>query len=148
MKKTGIILTVVASIVLVGTLIFWGWNKFSEFDHEIRGFIDQSVPVIFTEWKKEELIKYSSPEMVKYIAEHDAETDTLLKGFSEKYGPLKNYKGARLVDKMNVKVNMKGGRYITESYCAEAEYEKGTALFQLRIVKDGGQWRYLRFDVE
>ncbi len=145
MKKFFTILGgIFAVLIVVAVVGFFVLNHFGAgLDEESKTYVDSNLPRILTDWNADEMMNRASPELMKVAPKEKIEE--LFKVFSEKLGPLKEYKGSR--GQSNVSVTTQEGKVITGSYIANAVFEKAPATIQFRIIKHDSQWQILEFRV-
>ncbi len=137
----GGIFVVLIVVVVVG---FFVLNYFGTgLDEESKLYVDSNLPQIINDWSVEELISRASPELMKVAPKEKIEN--LFNAFSERLGPLKEYKGSN--GQANISVTTQKGKVITGAYVAEAIFEKAPATIQFRIIKHDNQWQILEFRV-
>lgn len=137
----GGIFVVLIVVVVVG---FFVLNYFGTgLDEESKLYVDSNLPQIINDWGVEELISRASPELMKVAPKEKIEN--LFNAFSERLGPLKEYKGSN--GQVNISVTTQKGKVITGAYVAEAIFEKAPATIQFRIIKHDNQWQILEFRV-
>jgi hypothetical protein len=113
-----------------------------QFDRESRAFVDAAVPAIVSDWDVQELEKRASPEFDSSINYDDVE-----QYFSElrKLGRLVAYKGA--TGDSTITVSLRYWYEITADYTAIADFETGSAEFQVTLIRLNGQWQILDFRI-
>lgn len=82
-----------AVLIVVAVVGFFILNHFgTALDEETKSFVDSNLPQIIMDWNPEELTNRASPELMKVAPKEKIEG--LFKVFSERLGPLKEYKGS------------------------------------------------------
>ncbi|MCM2283485.1 MAG: hypothetical protein NDI81_01830 [Desulfobacula sp.] len=145
MKKIFVVLGgIFAVLIVVAVVGFFILNHFGTgLDEESKSYVDANLPQIVKNWDVQELIKRASPELIAIVPKEKIEK--LFNVFSERLGPLKEYKGSN--GQSNMSVTTQEGKVITGAYVAEANFEKAPASIQFRIIKHGDNWQVLEFRV-
>ena len=104
-------------------------------NNEATAYVDAAIPAISAHWSASELLDRATPELKK-----DTTPDAVAKLFRilEPLGRLTKYEGAKGSSKTSYSTET--GTSITGDYVATAEYENGTATFDVVVVKRNGQW--------
>ena len=145
MKKFFTILGgIFAVLIFVAVVGFFILNHFGTgLDEESKSYVDSNLPQIITNWNVDELINRASPELMKVAPKEKIKE--LFNAFSERLGPLKEYRGSN--GQANMSVTTQEGKVITAAYVAEAIFEKAPATIQFRIIKHENNWQVLEFRV-
>ena len=145
MKKFFTILGgIFAVLIFVIVVAFFILNHFGTgLDEESKSYVDSNLPKIITNWNVDQLLNRASPELMKVAPKEKIEK--LFNAFSERLGPLKEYKGSN--GQANMTLITQKGKVITATYIAEAIFEKAPATIQFRIIKRGNNWQILEFRV-
>jgi len=144
MKKLFQVLGLIfAGLVIVGVIAFvvLAW-KGSALDKESKAYVDEVIPKILTDLRKETLLTYSSDELKN--AAKPENMDKLFVWF-KKLGHFKEYKGSK--GQANISVTTQAGKVITGRYVAEAEFDTGPAQVQIVTVKKGDMWFVQMFQI-
>ncbi len=125
---------IVVMIVVVGLLAFMG----NRLDKESKAFVDAAVPAIVSDWDVDEVRKRASPEFQDMIDYDDLQEyfDSL-----KELGELSEYKGS--TGDSNITISLQYGFEITADYVANADFETGSAGFEISLIKHGDQWQIL-----
>lgn len=115
----------------------------SRLDEESKLYVDEAIPAVVGMWDSQELLDRASPEFLGATAQKDVEH--LFEIFAKRLGPLKEYRGPQ--GESNMFVDAAKGKIITAAYSAEAEFEKGPATIQMRIILRNDEWKILNFRV-
>jgi len=116
-----------------------------DLDASSRNFVLASVPAIVSNWSKDELLKRSSPELVKAAGEHPEELDQLFQKLS-KLGAMRNFDDVR--GNATVSYTIRHGRVVTATYTGNAKFEHGRGYVIVRLIRQSGQWEFLLFQVD
>jgi hypothetical protein len=145
MKKFLIVLGSIflAIVVLIGIGISFVAIRGTALDKESKAYADAAIPAIITNWSEKELLDRASPELNKAATQQ--QLDQLFRWLSslgrlQKYDPLQ---GQALMS-----ATTQTGKQITAQYSTKATFEKGEATVTLGLIKHGGQWQILRFNVK
>ena len=145
MKKFFSILGGIFAVLIVAAVVgFFILNYFGTgLDEESKEYVDSTLPQIIQNWDVDELINKASPELLQVAPKEKIEELFIM--FSERLGPVKEYKGSN--GQSNMSVTTQEGKVITGAYVAEAIFEKAPATIQFRIIKHDNQWQILEFRV-
>jgi len=145
MKRILVVLGgIFAFILLVGIIGFLVLNFFGRrLDKESKAYVDEVIPIIATSWNSKDLLDRASPELIQVAPTEKIES--LFHAFSEKLGPLREYKGSRGDAKLGFTPQM--GKITTADYVAEAIFEKAPAKINVRTILHNGTWQILQFYV-
>jgi hypothetical protein len=139
MKKAVMILGYVflAVVVVVAVTIASLAAIGKKLDKESKAFVDAAIPAIVADWDVAELQKRASPEFDDSVDydELDEYFDSL-----RQLGKFQEYKGS--TGDSNITISLSGYE-ITADYTANAEFETGSAEFQISLIKHGSQWQIL-----
>lgn len=146
MKK---ILAVLGGVFLVlaaviGVLLGYAAYQGSGLDKSSKEYVDNNLPAILSSWSKDELLKRSSPQLLKVINEKPEQLQQLFDKIS-KLGALKTYNGSK--GQAMVYVDAIKGKSTTANYESDATFEHGQAHIAVRLVQTSGQWQFLLFNV-
>jgi hypothetical protein len=126
---------------MLGYLAYQGRGQ----DASSKAYVEENVPAIISTWSKDELLKRSSPQLLKVIDEKPEQMDQLFQKLS-KLGPMQSFgevKGAS-----NVNYTTQSGKVTTASYVATAKFENGEGRITARLIQSpAGQWQFLLFHV-
>lgn len=116
---------------------------FSSPEKEAQAFIDKVVPEIVASWDVAVLTRYADPDFYK-----TSPREKVVEYFftCRMLGPLRKYTAAK-GETMEIKTSS-GKRYITGSYVAEANFEKGTASIHISIIKNNQEWKITALQVD
>lgn len=111
-------------------------------DKESKGYADNIIVAIVSNWNERALLDQASPEFLNACPATC--TDTLFNQ-AGKLGALARYLGSK--GQANINVSIGKGTIITATYIARATFANGAASIKLDIVKRDGTWRILGFFV-
>jgi hypothetical protein len=146
MKK---FLSIVGGLFLVLVLVVAGFIGYAAYqgrglDASSKAYIEDNVPPITSAWSKEELLKRSSPQLLKIINEKPELLDQLFQKLS-KLGAMRSFDGVK--GDSNVSYTTNDGKVISASYIANARFENGEARIAVHLVQLAGQWQFASFNV-
>lgn len=133
-----------ALVVVVAVLVTIGIYQGNHLDSSSKAYVEANVKPVVATWSKDELLKRSSPQLLKAIGKHPDQVDRLFAKFA-KLGPLKSLgepKGQSLVA-----INTGTGKVVSATYTETGVFENGSANISIRLVQVDGQWRFLSFYV-
>jgi hypothetical protein len=144
MQKSTLI-GIVVGVLIIGVIsTFFMLNRMApKVQQDARNFIDTNVPLIVNNWSSKELIKRSSPDLLK-VATLEQFVE-LFKMLSEKLGPLKEYKGSKGEASLTTSFR---GIIRTGAFQSEAVFAKGPAVILCRIVWQDDAWKINEFRVQ
>ncbi|WP_283745359.1 hypothetical protein [Sideroxydans sp. CL21] len=132
------------SILVVGGFIGYAAYQGKDLDASSKAYIEANVPPIISSWSKDELLKRSSPQLLKIVNEKPEQLDQLFLMLS-KLGALRSFGDVK--GDSNVSYTTQHGKAVTASYSATAKYENGEAQISIRLIQLAGQWQFLYFYV-
>jgi hypothetical protein len=146
MKK---FLSIVGSLFLLLVLVAGGFIGYAAYqgkglDASSKAYVEANVPPIISLWSKDELLKRSSPQLLKIVNEKPEQLDQLFLKLS-KLGALRSFGDVK--GDSNVSYTTQNGKATTASYVATAKYENGEAQISIRLIQLAGQWQFLNFYV-
>jgi hypothetical protein len=130
---------IVMAVIGAGILFYKG----SALDAESKTFVDHAVPVIVTNWDREQLLELASPELQEKVR-----PDELRAAFSSfsRLGHLVEYIGATGDARMSY--DLGSGGIISATYLARARFENGAATIRLILIKRDELWMINYFYVD
>jgi hypothetical protein len=134
------LLLVLALIGFIGYVLYQG----RALDSSSKEYVEANVPPIISTWSKDELLKRSSPQLLKVLNEHPKALDQTFQGYS-KLGSLRsfdNVKGDTLI-----KYVQGEGKTTTAAYTANGKFQNGEADINVRLILLSGQWQFLDFHI-
>lgn len=144
MKKILMVFGVIfGCLLLVGTIGFFVLNYFgSGLDKESKAYVDEVIPIIVTSWNSKELLDHASPEFLQVAPA--GKVESLFRVFSERLGPLKEYKGSN--GQANISLTQQG-KVTTAAYVAQAVFEKAPATINIQTILHNDTWQIVQFYV-
>jgi hypothetical protein len=131
----------IAFIAVVVAVFFIGMNELDRLAEEATAFVDEAVPAIAGEWRRDELIARASPELMAIVT--DADVNELMFAGMVKLGPMKAYKGSSCMI-VRFEMSTEGESAIADC-TASAEFEMGPATFQVGLKEAGAKWGLAKF---
>jgi hypothetical protein len=132
-------------VVAVAGFIGYAAVQGRDLDASSKAYVEANVPPILSTWSKDELLKRSSPQLLKIIDEKPGQIDQLFQKLS-KLGAMRTFGGVK--GDSNMSVTTQNGKVITASYTAAATFENGEAQVAVRLIQSpSGQWQFLLFHV-
>lgn len=146
MKK---FLSVVGGIALVLVLVVAGFIGYAAhqgrgLDASSKAYVEANVPPVISTWSKDELVKRSSPELLKILNEKPGQAEQLFKKLSM-LGAMRSFGDVK--GEASVFYTPRNGKAISASYVASAKFEHGEAQISVRLIQVSGQWQFLLFHV-
>lgn len=111
-------------------------------DASSKAYIETNVPPILSTWSKDELIKRSSPQLLKIFNDNPGQVEQLFQKLS-KLGAMRNFGDVK--GDSNVSYTPQNGKVTTASYIAAAKFDNGKAQINIRLIQLSGQWQVLNF---
>jgi hypothetical protein len=137
----GVFLTL---IVVIGGFIGYAAYQGRGLDASSKTYVEENVPAVISSWSKDELVKRSSPQLLKAIEGKPDQIDQLFRKLS-KLGAMRSLGDVK--GDSQAFYTTKEGKTITASYTAAATFQNGEANLTIRLIQNGGQWQFLLFNV-
>lgn len=147
MKKFLSILGGLFLVLIVAVAGFVGYAAYQGqgLDASSKAYVEANVPPILSTWSKDELLKRSSPQLLKIVDEKPGQIDQLFQKLA-KLGAMRTFGGVK--GDSNTSFTTQNGKVITASYTATATFENGEAQVAVRLIQSpSGQWQFLFFHV-
>jgi len=146
MKKVLSIAGAIFLVLIITLGAFFGYAAYQGrgLDASSKAYIEENVPPVLSTWSKEELLKRSSPQLLKIVEENPERLDQLFQKLS-KLGALKSF--GEVKGDSQVFYNAGAGKTTTAAYTANARFEHGDARVSIRLMQNNGQWQFLLFNV-
>jgi hypothetical protein len=146
MKK---FLAIVGGVFLILVLAVAGFIGYAAYqgqrlDASSKAYVEESLPAIVSTWSRDELLKRSSPQLLKVASENPEQLDQLFRKLSE-LGAMRSFGDVK--GDSNISYMIGKGKVITASYVANAKFANGEARITVRLIQLSGQWKILLFDV-
>ena len=144
MKKTTTIGAVIAVLLIGIFVILFILNRMApQVQEDAQNYVDTNVPLIVQNWDSTELIKQAGSGLLK-AASHEQFVE-LFAMLSQKFGPLKEYKGSRGTISLTTSYR---GIARTGIFEAEAVFAQAPAAILCRLVWQHGAWKFEEFRVK
>ena len=146
MKK---FLSIIGGLFLVLVIVVIGFVGYAAYqgrglDASSKEYVEANVPTIISTWSKEELLKRSSPQLLKIINEKPEQLDQLFQKLSQ-LGAMQSFGDVK--GDSNVSYTTQNGKVTTASYVASAKFVNGEGRITIRLIQLSGQWQFLLFNV-
>ena len=132
-------------VVIVAGLIGYAAYQGRGLDASSKAYVEANVPPIISTWSKDELLKRSSPQLLKAVNDNPGQLDQLFHKLS-KLGAMRSF-GVVKGDS-NVSYTTQNGKVVSASYVATAKFEHGEGRITARLIQSSGQWQFLFFYVD
>ena len=132
-------------VVIVAGLIGYAAYQGRGLDASSKAYVEANVPPIISTWSKDELLKRSSPQLIKIIDEKPEQLDQLFHKLS-KLGAMQSFGDVK--GDSNVSYTTQNGKVTTASYVGTAKFEHGEGRINTRLIQSSGQWQFLFFYVD
>lgn len=121
--------------IVIGTAVVRGNGQ----DQESRNYADSAVRALLSTDGSRELLNRASPELMRTFT--FSKVDEVFRAL-ESFGPLQRSDPAQGQSYVNL-----NGAPITALYTVNAHFERRDAVITLVLIKHGGQWQILGFNV-
>jgi predicted PurR-regulated permease PerM len=129
-------------IVVGGSLISYFIYQGTKLDTSSKAYVDENVPKIVSGWSTQNLIDRASPELLRAVTPIQAAK--LFQKLSA-LGPLRKYQGS--IGQAGFSYTSKDGKVISANYVAKADFAKGEAEINIKLIQHNGSWQVLSFYV-
>jgi hypothetical protein len=142
-KKTTVMLVLV---LLVASFFGYAAYQGRGLDTSSKAYIEENIPAIISTWSKDELLKRSSPQLLKVINEKPEQLDQLFQKLS-KLGPMLSL--GEVKGDSNVSYTTQNGKVTTAAYVATAKFKNAEGRITTRLIQSpAGQWQISLFRVD
>jgi hypothetical protein len=144
-------LSIVGGIFLVFVLLAAGFFGYAAYqgrglDKSSKAYVEENIPPIISTWSKDELLKRSSPQLLKIFDEKPERLDQLFKKFS-KLGAMQSM--GEVKGSSNISYGSKNGKVITAAYVVPAKFTNGEGRITARLIQSpAGEWQILAFNID
>ena len=147
MKK---FLSTVGGIALIIVFVVAGFFGYAAYqgrglDASSKAYVEANVPAIISTWSKNELLKRSSPQLLKIINEKPELLDQVFQKLS-KLGVMRSFGDVK--GEAAVSYSTQYGKVTMASYIGTAKFENGEGRITTRLIQSSGQWQFLLFNVD
>lgn len=145
-------LSIIGGLFLALVLLAAGFFGYAAYqgrglDASSKAYVEENLPAIVSTWSKDELLKRSSPQLLKILNEKPEQLDQLFQKLST-LGPMQSLDDAVKGDS-NVSYNIQGGKVTTAAYAVSAKFKNGEGHIKVRLIQSpAGQWQFLVFYVD
>lgn len=136
----GLVLVILVVAALgIGGLVFRG----RALDAESRAFVDDVVPGLAADWSEARLLALSAPALREDASA--AGLHALSRSFAA-LGPLVRDEGAQ--GSANMAWTLGAGGAVSAAYVASAQFQSGTAVIRIALLKQDGRWLITGFHLD
>ena len=145
MKKILIVFGGLCAALLLGLVILIAVIAYTGrgLDKESKTYADAAIVAIASQWNEQDLTDRASPQLMASV-KNPADLERTF-GILRTLGPLKKYDGSK--GDANMSFFWPQGKTITAAYVARAEFDHGTAMIKISLIKLSGGWKILGFNV-
>jgi hypothetical protein len=136
----GVCAAVFLFLVILISLLFYSGRGL---DEESKAYADAALIAITSQWNEKDLTDRASPQFMATV-KNPADLDRVV-GMWRMLGPLKKYDGSR--GDAHIGYFWPQGKTITAVYVARAEFDHGSAMIKLTLIKTDGVWKILGLNV-
>jgi hypothetical protein len=126
-------------VILISILFYNGCGL----DKESKTYADAALIAITSQWNEKDLTDRASPQLMATV-KNPADLDRVV-GMWRMLGPLKKYDGSK--GDAHIEYFWPRGKTITAVYVARAEFDHGSAMIKLSLIKTDGVWKILGLNV-
>jgi hypothetical protein len=144
-------LSIIGGLFLVLVLFVAGFFGYAAYqgrglDASSKAYVEENIPAIISTWSKDELLKRSSPQLLKIIDEKPEQLDQLFQKLS-KLGPMLSF--GEVKGDSNVSYTTQNGKVTTAAYVAAVKFKNAEGRITARLIQSpAGQWQLLLFHVD
>jgi hypothetical protein len=145
MKKVFIVLGIIALLLIIFAVASFDYESFNgrHLDTTSKAYVDTNLPVIFSTWSRDELLKLASSELRQTINDDQA---NLLLSKMEPLGKFQKYEGSKGESK--ILFNYRNWKIVkTASYIGSASFQNGTAQIEVKLIWRDGKWQIGDFTI-
>ena len=133
-------------VLLVAGLLGYAAYQGRGLDASSKAYVEENIPAIISTWSKDELLKRSSPQLLKVINEKPEQLDQLFQKLS-KLGPMQSF--GEVKGDSNISYTTQNGKVKTAAYAVSAKFKNGEGRITARLIQSpAGQWQFLQFHVD
>jgi hypothetical protein len=126
-------------VILISFIVYNGRGL----DKESKAYADAAIVAIASQWNEKDLTDRASPQLMATV-KNPADLDRVV-GMWRMLGPLKKYDGSK--GDAHIGYFWPRGKTITAVYVARVEFDHGSAMIKLSLVKTDGVWKILGLNV-
>jgi hypothetical protein len=144
-------LSIIGGIFLVLVVVVAGFVGYAAYqgrglDASSKAYVEENIPAIVSTWSKDELLKRSSPQLLRIVNEKPEQLDQLFQKLST-LGPMLSV--GEVKGDSNVSYTNQNGKVTTAAYVATAKFGNGEGHISARLTQSpAGQWQILQFHVD
>ncbi|MGP0591792.1 hypothetical protein ACTRXD_04520 [Nitrospira sp. T9] len=130
-------LSIIGGIFLVFILIGFGVIAYAAFhgralDASSKAYVEANLPVILDTWSTNELLKRSSPQLLKAVNEKPEQFDQLFRKLSH-LGALRFFSDVK--SDSHISFTTEHGKVTIASYVVNATFENGDGRINTRLIQ-------------
>jgi hypothetical protein len=126
-------------VILIAFIAYTGRGL----DKESKTYADAAVVAIASQWDEKDLTDRASPQFMATVKD-PADLDRVV-GTWRMLGSLKKYDGSK--GEAHIDFRLPQGETVTAGYQARAEFDHGSALINISLIRLNGTWKILGFYV-
>jgi hypothetical protein len=143
-------LSIIGGLFLVTVFVvayFIGDNPFESQDLQAssKAYVEANVPAIISTWSKDELLKRSSPQLLKSFNDNPNQLNQQFQRLS-KLGAMRSFGDVN--GYATVSTTNQDRMVTTADYVATAEFDNGEGHISVRLIQSYGRWQFLQFNVD
>jgi hypothetical protein len=144
-------LSIIGGLFLVLVVLVTGFFGYAAYqgrglDASSKAYVEENIPAIISTWSKDELLKRSSPQLLKIINEKPEQIEQLFQKLST-LGPMLSFGDVK--GDSNVSYTNQNGKVTTAAYVVTAKFKNGEGRISARLIQSpAGQWQLLVFNVD
>lgn len=141
-----VVLGVIIGVIFLATIwsIGNGLTTVGRVRESAQIYADQALPAILDGWSADELIARSAVELKRNVPEE--QTRQIIADLKTRLGAFKSVKTAQMGD-FEMPGESTSGPYMVAPFVAKAQFEKGEAVVEIKLVRQEGHWRIGNFYV-
>ena len=145
MKKVLIVFGGLCAAAFIVLAIFIAYAAYAghALDRESKAYADAAILAIASQWNEQDLTDRASPQLMASV-KNPADLDRTF-GILRTLGSMRKYDGSK--GDSNVYFNFPRGKTITAVYVARVEFDHGTAMIKISLIKLDNGWKILGFNV-
>lgn len=146
MKSKWVVLGVIIGVIFLATIwsIGNGLTSVGRVRESAQTYADEAIPAILDGWSADELIARSAVELKKNVPAE--ETRRIVGELKSRLGAFKSVEKAQMGD-FEMPGQSNSGPYMVAPFAANATFEKGQAVVEMKLVRQEGKWKIANFFV-
>lgn len=141
-----VVLGVIIGVIFLATIwsIGNGLTTVGRVRESAQAYADEALPAILDGWNADELISRSAVELKKNVPAE--QTRRIMAELKDRLGAFKSVEKARMGDFV-MPADSTTGPYMVAPFVADATFEKGKAVVEIKLVRQEGKWKIGNFFV-